>query len=53
MFFGALLLLIWEFFLSRSVFDLLFVSFVVMLALWSLGYSWYHFRAHAITREST
>jgi uncharacterized membrane protein len=52
MFFGALLLLILEFFLSRSVFDLLFVSFIVLLLLWSLVYSWHYFRTHAITRES-
>jgi uncharacterized membrane protein len=52
MFFGALLLLILEFFLSRSVFDLLFVIFIVLLVVWSLAYSWYYFRSHAITRES-
>jgi hypothetical protein len=52
MFFGSLLLLILEFFLSQSVFDLLFVSFIVLLVLWSFVYSWCHFRTHAITRES-
>jgi uncharacterized membrane protein len=51
-FFGSLLLLILEFFLSRSVFDLLFLCFIVLLVLWSFVYSRYHFRSHAITRES-
>jgi uncharacterized membrane protein len=52
MFFGSLLLLILEFFLSRSVFELLFVSFIVLLVLWSLVYSSYYLRSHAVTRES-
>ena len=52
MFFGSLLLLILEFLLSRSAFDVLFVTFIVLLALWSLFYSWYYFRTHATTRES-
>jgi hypothetical protein len=52
MFFGSLLLLILEFFLSRSAFDLLFLSFIVLLVLWSLVYSWYYFRTHGTTRES-
>jgi len=52
MVFGSLLLMILEFFLSRSAFDLLFVSFIILLVLWSLVYSWYYFRTHASTRES-
>lgn len=51
MFFGSLLLLILEFSLSRSIFNLLFVSFIVLLVLWSLVYSRYYFRTHAITRQ--
>lgn len=52
MFFSSLLLLVLQFFLSQSVFNLLFLSFIVLLALWSLVYSWYYFRTHAIARQS-
>jgi hypothetical protein len=51
MFFGSLLLLILEFFVSAGVFAFLFVSFMLLLVLWSFLYSWHHFRTHNVTRE--
>jgi hypothetical protein len=52
MFFGSLLLLILEFFLSRSAFEFLFGSFIVLLVLWSFVDSWFYFRTDVSTRES-
>jgi uncharacterized membrane protein len=51
MFFGSLLLLILEFFVSAGAFAFLFVSFMLLLVLWSFLYSWHHFRTHGATRE--
>jgi uncharacterized membrane protein len=51
MFFGSLLLLILKFMVSASVFTFLFVSFMLVLVLWSFLYSWHYFRTHGATRE--
>jgi len=51
MFFGSLLLFILEFFVSAGVFAFLFVSFMLLLVIWSFLYSWHHFRTHSVTRE--
>jgi uncharacterized membrane protein len=50
MFFGALLLLAAEFFLSHSVFGYLFVTLILLLVAWAFLYSWHHFRTHGATR---
>ena len=52
MFFGPVLLLVLEFFLNRSLFDPLFLTFIALLVVWSSAYSWYHFRRHVTTRQS-
>ncbi len=49
MFFGALVLLGAEIFLSESAFGLLFVSSILALAAWGFAYSWHHCRTHART----
>lgn len=49
MFFGALLLLAAEFFLSPSAFGFLFGTLMILLGAWSLLYSWHHFRTHGAT----
>jgi uncharacterized membrane protein len=49
MFFGALLLLAVEFFLSESAFVILFVTMILLLLAWSFLYSWHHFRTHGAT----
>lgn len=51
MFFGSLLLLVLEFFLSEGVFAFLLASFILLLVLGAFVYSWYYFRTHA-TRET-
>ena len=50
MFFGALLLLAAEFFLSQSAFGFLFVTLILLLVAWAFLYSWHHFRTHGATR---
>ena len=49
MFFGALLFLIAEFFLSESASVILFVTLVLLLVVWAFLYSWHHFRKHGAT----
>jgi uncharacterized membrane protein len=49
MFFGALLLLAAEFFLSQSAFVFLFATLILSLVTWSFLYSWHHFRTHGAT----
>lgn len=49
MFFGALLLLAAEFFLSPSAFGFLFGTLILLLVAWSILYSWHHFRTHGAT----
>jgi uncharacterized membrane protein len=49
MFFGALLLLSAELFLSPSAFNFLFGTLIFLLVAWSFLYSWHHFRTHGAT----
>jgi uncharacterized membrane protein len=46
MFFGGLVLLVAQFFLSQSFFGALFVGSVLALAAWGFVYSWHHCRTH-------
>jgi len=50
MFFGALILLVAQFFLSERVFGGLFVASILSLAVWGILYSWHHCRTHVATR---
>jgi uncharacterized membrane protein len=43
MFFGSVLLLILQFFISQSAFFILFITSVILLAAWAFWYSWHHF----------
>ena len=49
MFFGALLLLVAEFFLSPRAFGFLFATLILLLVAWAFLYSWHHFRTHGAT----
>ncbi len=49
MFFGALILLVAQWFLSESIFGLLFIGSILALAAWGIIYSWHHCRTHAAT----
>jgi uncharacterized membrane protein len=42
-FYGSLLLLLVQFFVSESTFGILFVTSVVLLVVWAFWYSWHHF----------
>ena len=48
MVFGALALLVTEFFVSRQIFNYLFVAFIMGFAAWALLYSWNHARTHPV-----
>ena len=50
MFFGALILLVAQLFLSERLFGLLFASSILSLAAWGFVYSWHHCRTHVTTR---
>jgi uncharacterized membrane protein len=50
LFFGAILLLAAEFFLSPGAFGYLFVTAMLLLGAWSFLYSWHHFRTHGAAR---
>lgn len=50
MFFGALVLLIAQFFLSEEVFAWLFVVSTLSFVAWGFVYSWHHSRTHAAAR---
>ncbi len=50
MFFGALILLVAQLFLSERIFGLLFVGSILSLAAWGIAYSWHHCRTHVATR---
>ena len=43
MFFGSVLLLVMQFFVSESAFSILFITSVLLLVAWAFGYSWHHF----------
>ncbi len=50
MFFGALILLVAQFFLGERIFGLLFIGSILALAVWGIFYSWHHCRTHVATR---
>jgi uncharacterized membrane protein len=50
MFFGAILLLLAQFFLSEGLFAWLLVTSILSLAIWGFVYSWHHSRTHVATR---
>lgn len=50
MFFGALALLIAQFFLSEPIFGFIFLASILSLATWGFAYSWHHCRTHAASR---
>lgn len=52
MFFGSLFLLVLEFLISERASGVLLLTFVLLLALWSLVYSWHHYRTHGIARKT-
>jgi uncharacterized membrane protein len=52
MFFGSLLLLVLQFFLSESMTNILFTASLILLAVWAFWYSWRHFRTHGSDAES-
>jgi uncharacterized membrane protein len=49
LFFGSLILLLLQFFLSKSVFAPLFLTSMTSYAVWAVWYSWHHFRTHGAT----
>lgn len=51
MFFGAIVLLLLEFFVSERVFFILFMTSVVLLLVWAFWYSWRHFHTQGETRN--
>lgn len=50
MFFGALILLVVQLFVSESLFGLLCVGSILSLVVWGFVYSWHHCRTHVATR---
>lgn len=42
-FYGSVFLLLLQFFVSPSIFGILFLSSIVLLAVWAIWYSWHHF----------
>jgi uncharacterized membrane protein len=50
MFFGALILLVTQCFLSERIFGELFVVSILALVAWGFVYSWHHCRTHVATR---
>jgi uncharacterized membrane protein len=51
MFFGSLLLIILQFFLSQSTMGFLFGTLMLLLGVWAFVYSWHHFRTHGVTSQ--
>jgi uncharacterized membrane protein len=49
LFFGSVTLLVLEFFVSESVFFILFTSTVLLWAVWAVWYSWHHFHTQGAT----
>jgi uncharacterized membrane protein len=49
MFFGSVLLLVLQFFLSESTFVFLFTASALLLVAWALWYSWHHFHTQGAT----
>jgi uncharacterized membrane protein len=50
MFFGALILLLAQFFIPEALFAWLFVVSILAFAVWGILYSWHHCRTHAAKR---
>ncbi len=50
MFFGGLILLIAQLFLSEGIFGWLFVVSILSLVAWGFVYSWHHSQTHVATR---
>jgi VIT1/CCC1 family predicted Fe2+/Mn2+ transporter len=50
MFFGALILVVAQVFVSERISGLLFVISILSLAAWGFVYSWHHCRTHVATR---
>jgi hypothetical protein len=48
MFFGSVLLLALQFFLSESTFIFLSTASALLLLAWTLWYSWHHFHTHGL-----
>ena len=42
-FYGSILLLLLQFFVSQSTFGILFITSAALLAVWAFWYSWHHF----------
>ncbi len=51
MFFGSLLLLVLQFFLSTSAFGYLFLWSIMLLVVWAFLYSWHYSRTHGPNRS--
>ncbi len=49
MFFGSILLLVLQFFLSESTFVCLFTASALLLVAWAFWYPWHHFHAQGTT----
>lgn len=49
MFFGSVILLVLQFFVSKSVFVPLFLTLVALYAVWAVWYSWHHFQRQGTT----
>jgi uncharacterized membrane protein len=52
MFFGAVFLFILQFFISAGIFGTLFAGFLLLVAVWALLYSWFHYRACAAPHKT-
>jgi len=49
MFYGSVLLLLLQFFISESTVMILFITSVLLLVTWAFWYSWHHFHAQGTT----
>ena len=49
LFFGSVILLLLQFFLSKSLFAPLFVTSVILYVVWAIWYSWHHFHTQHAT----
>lgn len=49
-FYGSLLLLLLQFFISESTFSILFVTSIVLYVAWAFWYSWHHFHTQGASR---
>ena len=49
LFFGSLILLVLEFFVTEAVFIILFLASILLFAVWAVWYSWHHFHTPGAT----